>query len=324
MMRITLKNQFNISSGEIIKGKWHKKKYKVKKELGRGANGVVFLAESNGKEVAIKMSDHYASIISEVNVLKNFAKVQGITLGPSLLDVDDWESRGQQISFYVMEYIHGTNLLTFIQRNGHSWLDVLIIQLLNHLELLHKNGWIFGDLKPENLIITESPVQLRCIDVGGTTIQGRAIKEYTEFFDRGYWGLGSRKAEPSYDLFSVSMIMINMYYPQRFPKKNGGIEQLKQAIQQKGELKKYEPLLIHSLTGKYRSAGEMKRDLLQLVNQPTYKNNSSVYRQKRRNPSITNRRQKHQQQKKSSIFETIMIILLVLTFYAVYIYQQIL
>ena len=32
------------------------------------------------------------SITSEVNVLKSFAKVQGSTLGPSLLDVDDWET----------------------------------------------------------------------------------------------------------------------------------------------------------------------------------------------------------------------------------------
>ena len=29
---------------------------------------------------------------SEVNVLKSFSKAQGVTLGPSLLDVDDWIS----------------------------------------------------------------------------------------------------------------------------------------------------------------------------------------------------------------------------------------
>ena len=37
------------------------------------------------------MSDNGTSITSEVNVLKSFAKVQGSALGPSLLDVDDWE-----------------------------------------------------------------------------------------------------------------------------------------------------------------------------------------------------------------------------------------
>ena len=40
-------------------------------------------------------------------------------------------------------------------------------------------------------------------------------------------GLGSRKAEPGYDLFAVAMIMINTAYPNRFNKKEGGILQLR-------------------------------------------------------------------------------------------------
>ena len=67
------------------------------------------------------------------------------------------------------------------------------MQLLNDLDKLHQNGWVFGDLKPENLIVTGPPPKIRCIDVGGTTIKGRAIKEFTEFYDRGYWGLGQEK-----------------------------------------------------------------------------------------------------------------------------------
>ena len=64
------------------------------------------------------MSDSNVSITSEVNVLKAFAKVQGSPLGPKLLDVDDWENKGQKIHFYVMEYIQGTDLLSFIQSKG--------------------------------------------------------------------------------------------------------------------------------------------------------------------------------------------------------------
>ena len=58
-------------------------------------------------------------------------------------------------------------------------------------------------------------------------MKGRAIKEFTEFYDRGYWGLGSRKADPAYDLFAVAMIMINAVYPKRFNKTEGGIVQLR-------------------------------------------------------------------------------------------------
>ena len=123
----------------------------------------------------------------------------------------------------------------------------------------------YSDLKPENLIVTGPPPKIRCIDVGGTTIQGRAIKEFTEFYDRGYWGLGSRKAEPSYDLFAVAMIMINTAYPKRLTKTTGGILQLREAIRQKPELLVWEKVILKALQGHYRSAKQMRTDLLDLM-----------------------------------------------------------
>jgi serine/threonine protein kinase len=265
MMNHTLKNQYKLSPGTIIVGKWHAKKYTIIKELGFGANGVVYLAKHDGTFVALKMSENGMSITSEVNVLKSFAKVQGSALGPSLLDVDDYQSARGQISFYVMEYIQGPDLLTFIQRKGKSWSIVLFLQLLNDLDILHQNGWIFGDLKPENLIVTGPPPKIRCIDVGGTTIQGRAIKEFTEFYDRGYWGLGSRKAEPSYDLFAVAMIMINTAYPKRFEKTTGGLLQLKSAVKSKPELDTFQKVILKALQGHYSNAKQMRADLLDLM-----------------------------------------------------------
>jgi serine/threonine protein kinase len=182
-----------------------------------------------------------------------------------LLDVDDWQSNNGRISFYVMEYIQGPDFLSFLQQKGKSWTSVLFLQLLNDLDKLHENGWVFGDLKPENLIVTGPPPKIRCIDVGGTTIQGRAIKEFTEFYDRGYWGLGSRKAEPSYDLFAVAMIMINTAYPKRLTKTSGGISQLRDAIRQKPELLAWEKVILKALQGHYSSAKQMRADLLDLM-----------------------------------------------------------
>lgn len=262
MMNHTLKNQCKVSPGTIISGKWHSQNYTIIKELGFGANGVVYLAKHKDTRVALKMSDNGMSITSEVNVLKSFAKVQGPgALGPSLLDVDDWLSPRGRVSFYVMEYIQGPDFLTFLQEKGKSWTSVLFLQLLNDLDQLHENGWVFGDLKPENLIVTGPPPKIRCIDVGGTTIQGRAIKEFTEFYDRGYWGLGSRKAEPSYDLFAVAMIMINTAYPKRLTKTTGGISQLREAVRQKPELLKFENVIVKALQGHYKSAKQMRADL---------------------------------------------------------------
>lgn len=326
MMMNSMKSPFNFASGTIIQGKWHHNRYTIIRELGRGANGIVYLADWNGKKVAIKVSDNHVTITSEVNVLKSFTKAQGVSLGPSLFDVDDWIHNGSQISFYVMEYIAGTDLLTFIKQNGTTWLPVLISQLLTDLDYLHKNGWVFGDLKPENLLVTKSPVKIRCIDVGGTTMQGRAIKEFTEFFDRGYWGLGSRRAEPSYDLFAVAMIVINLFYPKRFQKHGVGIEQLKKAIQDVKELRQYRPILLKALAGKYSSATEMKKELLKLIHFPSaHHRTTPKYQTNKNQRAQTNntRTRRKKQKNKHGILETILIVSIVCIIYAFYIFEQI-
>ncbi|WP_102273297.1 serine/threonine protein kinase [Cytobacillus massiliigabonensis] len=325
MMNHSLKNQFNVKSGTLIEGKWHRNQYKIIRELGFGANGIVYLAQFRNQPVALKMSDNGMSITSEVNVLKSFAKVQGSALGPSLLDVDDWQQRGGQISFYVMEYIQGPDLLTFIQQNGQVWTEVLILQLLNDLHTLHQNGWVFGDLKPDNLIVTGPPARIRCIDVGGTTIQGRAIKEFTEFFDRGYWGLGSRKADPGYDLFAVAMILINISYPKRFNKTSGDLKQLEAMIKGKDELKKYESTLLHALKGNFSSAKEMRSAMLQL-NQPQSDHKTRHPQRKQTQTRQSIRRVSGQnytrKRNRSGLFETILIFIIISLLYLFYIYGQ--
>lgn len=213
------KQSISMKPGTVVTGKWHQHRYVIKRELGKGAVGTVYLCERNGKYAALKISENNTSMTVEVNVLKSLAKVQGSRLGPFLLDVDDWEvSRNTRYTFYVMEYLKGESLRSFIGRRGHEWTGIFMLQLLEDLDYLHRAGWVFGDFKPENLIVLSNPPKVRFIDVGGTTQMGRAVKEYTEFYDRGYWGLGSRRAEPGYDLFALVMVILNIYYPKRFEK----------------------------------------------------------------------------------------------------------
>lgn len=322
MMNHSMKNQYKLDHGTVIEGKWHHKRYVILRELGYGANGIVYLAQSTNGEVALKLSENGMSITSEVNVLKAFAKVQGTALGPSLLDVDDWAVHGGSISFYVMEYIHGPDLLSFIEQREQTWTSVLILQLLNDLAKLHENGWVFGDLKPENLIVTGPPPEIRCIDVGGTTLQGRAIKEFTEFYDRGYWGLGTRKADPAYDLFAVAMIIINTSYPKRFEKTAGGIGELKKKIKEKQALIRYEPVLLSALEGKYNSAQEMRQSLLRALNDDPKR--ESVKPKSKGSQQRTGRTAaaKQQAKGKGGFFETAILVLIISFLYFVYLYGQ--
>lgn len=267
MSQISKKQDTSFVPGSTIQGKWNKQHYIVVRKLGKGAIGSVYLCKrQDGKQVALKISEKGASITTEVNVLKKLSKVQGKPLGPYLFDVDDFlQANGGRLSFYVMEYVKGKQLPRYLNEKGADWLGVFLLQLLADLERLHQHGWVFGDLKLDNVMVTGTPPRLRWIDVGGTTQIGRSIKEYTEFYDRGYWKLGSRIAEPSYDLFAVVMMALHCAYPKQFKRGEHPEQTLKRKLRHTRMLAAYQPCLEKAMKGYYRSSAQMQQELNQLI-----------------------------------------------------------
>ncbi|MFC4389325.1 serine/threonine protein kinase [Gracilibacillus marinus] len=257
------KPDISFYKGQIITGKWHKKTYHVVRKLGSGAIGTVYLCVCNNVQVALKVSKQSHSITSEVNVLKVLKKVQGHRLGPSLIDVDDYVHRnGYVYSFYVMEYISGEPLSQFVNRHGEEWLYSLLVGFLKDLQALHNEGYIFGDLKMENLIVSRKPARLRWVDVGGTTLVGRSIKEYTEFYDRAYWQAGTRKADPGYDLFALAMVVLRIYYPQGFERGNNPKKTLMQKTSMAIKHTGIRQLINKMLNGEMIEADIVKNELI--------------------------------------------------------------
>jgi len=283
MREPTSKNQVcSFEPGQQITGRWHGNQYLIVHLLGEGAIGKVYLAKKKGEFVAIKVARESMSISSEVRALRQISKVQGISLGPFFIDMDDVLSSTGSTSFYVMEYIEGEPFLPFVKQKGSEWMALFLIQLLSDLAKLHEEGWVFGDLKPENLLVTQQPSQLRWIDVGGVTKVGHSIKEYTEFFDRGYWGMGDRKAEASYDLFSVAMLMMNCGYHRRF-ERNGadGKTQLIAKIRQQPILTPFSTVIFKGLEDRYENALQMRAELLSVL-QKEQKSSASLRIKKRK------------------------------------------
>ncbi len=269
--------------GMHIRGKWNGHRYFIKRKLGQGSIGTVYLCVRNGHEVALKISDKTASITTEINVLKRLNQVQEKRLGPDLLDADDWISpRGITYYFYVMEYVQGESINAFLKRRGYEWVGVFMLQLLGDLQKLHETGWVVGDLKVENLIVTSPTPRIRWIDVGGTTQMGRAVKEYTEFYDRGYWGLGTRRAEASYDLFSLAMVFLRIFDPKPFERKKDVLYHISRRLHDIPSLKLYKSCLKKALMGKYASSAQMKQDIETVI----HNENKKKEQRKNRTPFI--------------------------------------
>lgn len=266
MMHSVKKDNLEFNKGDTIIGRWQQTRYTVMRQLGKGMIGTVYLCRAKGRLVALKISEQQMQMTTEVNVMKELNEVQDSRLGPFLHEVDDWISlSGQVYSFYAMEYIAGEAIHSYVRDKGEEWLVVLLIQLLDELDKVHQAGYVFGDLKKEHIIIEKHPVTVRCIDVGGMTKRGRSVKEYSEFYDRAYWQLGTRKAEPSYDLFALVMIVLSIYYPNPFKRRSLPLPFLSQKVTNIKRLHLIHPILLNALSGKYDAAQAMKDALIKTV-----------------------------------------------------------
>lgn len=289
MQTTLMKHDTLIQPGTTITGKWQGNAYTVKRKLGQGAIGTVYLCESKGRLVAMKMSDTASNMTIEVNVLRTLKDSSHLVSIPQFIETDDWYTvNGEQYSFYIMEFVEGIGMTHFLRRNGADWLGVFVVQMLDGLSELHKLGYAYGDLKLDNVLVEATRPKIRFVDAGGVTKIGRAIKEYTAFNDRAYWGLGTRRAEEKYDLFAVAMLIVHIFYPKQFKKKEAGFDTIRESILRVPSLKQYQRPLLKAIQGHYENAEQMKQDVI-----------VTLRKLKRKTPRTKRATRKHQEKRRS-------------------------
>lgn len=267
--------------GAEIQGKWNGHSYVVERLLGAGSNGVVVLVRKGTARFALKAGRETVDHQSEINSLLAIS-LTNTSFKNFLIDADDMKVRGKDISFYVMRYIDGMTISHFIHKRGQDWIYVIGSNLLRKLTEIHKSGYVFGDLKIENMIVSNyGDVDL--IDFGGVTPKGRAIKQLTEVYDRGFWNMGERVAEESYDLFSFAILLlksldqrhrftaINKMLPQ-----NRDMDQLTAIMRENLAAAQIAPFLQKALKGEFGTSQEAYHYWRKLISgkklvQPTLK-----------------------------------------------------
>lgn len=188
-------------SGFRFTAKWSGTPLVVEDMLGEGANGAVYRVRTPLGRAAMKVCTSSSDVAMEWSLLTSLG--QGASAFPKPMFIDDGPAEAP--FFYVMEWIPGIPLHQVMGNRDFGTVvkafESIILALMN----LHAAGYAFCDLKPENVMVTHEPsgVAIRFVDVGGVTKFGRSVRQYTPLCDRAFFGIGSRKAEPSYDLYAL-------------------------------------------------------------------------------------------------------------------------
>lgn len=138
-------------------------RYELMEKIGEGGMAIVYKARDNklSRLVAVKIlkkefannKDIADKFKKEATAVANFSDANIV----NVLDVGH-EEEGN-IDYFVMEYVNGKTLKDLIVGNGklnYTTAISIAIQIAKALECAHKNNIIHRDVKPQNILVTES------------------------------------------------------------------------------------------------------------------------------------------------------------------------
>src|SRR5437762_7749156 len=131
--------------------------YRIKRLLGRGGMGAVYLAEHPviGSRVAIKfLHPRYASDGGIVERFFNEARAVNLIGHDNILKILDLAVTGDGRHYFVMEFLQGHSLHSLVAPGeplSLATVGPILLQCCEALQAAHDRGIVHRDLKPENV-----------------------------------------------------------------------------------------------------------------------------------------------------------------------------
>jgi len=214
----------SIRGGNVLHGK-----YRLERELGRGAMGTVWSAIhlTLDQRVAIKViSSDIANSGEAIHRFHTEAKAAAKLRSRYVVQVYDDGETPEGLPYIVMEYLEGESLEDRIVRSGDIPLAEAV-RITTHvgraLSRAHSRGIVHRDLKPANIFITRSEDDemgwvAKVLDFGIAKLDDNRDKSTTKtgtvlgtpLFMSAEQVRGASNVDARTDLYSLGMVFYNM------------------------------------------------------------------------------------------------------------------
>lgn len=224
--------------------------YEISERIGEGGMAVVYKARDTilDRWVALKVLQPWAmtSAASQERLIAE-ARAASALNHPNIVTVHEMVNV-DSVRFIVMEYVAGKTLDQWIPPDGMPIVDALDFagQIADALSTAHADGIVHGDLKPFNVVITDTG-RVKVLDFGlarilrtrGAKSKGSSAQmtAFGQFGTKAYMAPEQLRnhrtaADPRSDIFSFGLILHTMLTGSH-PFGHGTREQLAHAIQNK-------------------------------------------------------------------------------------------
>jgi protein kinase-like protein len=195
-------------------------RYELRGPVGSGGMADVFLAHDEvlDRDVALKvLKDHYAHNEEFVERFKREAQSAAALSHPNIVSIFDRGASEEGTYYIAMEYLPGGTLKDHILKHGalppQMALEVAL-QIAQALQAAHKKGIIHRDVKPRNILITDSG-DVKVTDFGiaraadATTISNLGDILGTAKYMSPEQAMGE-PVGPASDLYSLGIVLYEM------------------------------------------------------------------------------------------------------------------
>lgn len=260
-------------------------RYRVVRELGRGAMAVVYLArdDSIGRDVAVKALMSQPGLSGELRRemtgrFQREARAAGTLQHPNIVVIYDYgEESGRP--FIAMEYLRGATLPTLMNEGPCSVEQAtgIIEQVLRGLDCAHGHDVVHRDIKPDNIFFSDGKVKITDFGIARVTascdltaagqvlgtprymspeqVKGEAVGPPSDIFSTGIVFYELLAGKPAFDGESSTTVMYRVVHEEPRPLQlvNPAVSSALGEVIAKATAKRP--------AGRYRTASEMQADL---------------------------------------------------------------